>query len=114
MTKKKVKAVAASTDTVTFKKSALIEKLKVFLENEDACDKDWVNKVRVEFLGEKLKTVRVRLRLETEVELEMTTNGMPTFEEAKAKVVDELEEDNLSFDFDQYSDFEVVEITQVQ
>lgn len=107
--KKKVAAVK-SDDTVTFKKSELVKKLKVFLEDEDACDGDWVNKVRVKFLGEQMKKVKATLQYETVVELELASSGLPSAEEVAKQIRADLDEGNFDVDIDNWSMFKVLKV----
>lgn len=66
------KAVAAkASDTITFKKSELIKKLKYFLENENACDGDWLHKVKTQFLGQKSSDIVVTLSVPATICLNM-------------------------------------------
>lgn len=74
------KKAVESNDTVTFKKSELLNKLKTFLEDEGACDGDWLNKVRVNFLGEKAKSISVTLSVPAAYSFDMTTDDVLTKE----------------------------------
>jgi hypothetical protein len=103
-TKKKAKS-----DSVTFKKSELVSKLKDFLESEGACDGDWVNKIRVEFLGEKPATIVVDLQYQASVEIEMVTDDTPSEEEIKDRILNDLSDGMLDIDVD-YEDFKIVSI----
>ncbi len=109
----KKKTAAKSNDTITFKKSELLEKLKIFLKNEDACDGDWLNKVRVEFLGEKVNLVKVCLQYETEVELEMASSGTPTVSEVTAKIQEKLYDGDLNVEIPDWGEFKVVKVKVV-
>jgi hypothetical protein len=106
---KKVAATPAS-DTVTFTKKELIKKLKTFLQEEDACDGDWLNKVKVKFLGQKFGNVLITLRVPATCEVEMACDGgLPSLEDAADFVREELEQGNLDLDFDE-DKFEVVKV----
>lgn len=106
------KAVAAkASDTITFKKSELIKKLKYFLENENACDGDWLHKVKTQFLGQKSSDIVVTLSVPATICLNMC------FDEdlrTKAAVEEELNrichEGEFDLDYGNGSEYEVIKI----
>lgn len=102
---------AAVGDTVTFKKSELVKKLKTFLEEEGACDGDWLNKVKVEFLGQKPCNVVVHVKVPATYSMEIACEGaLPSKEEVAEAIRNEMDEGNFDcFDTDD-SDFEVEKI----
>ena len=108
------KAVAAG-DTVTFKKADLVKKLKTFLENENACDGDWLNKVKVEFLGQKPCNVLVTVKIPATYRMEIACEGaLPSKEEVAEAIRSEMDEGNFEcFDYDE-SDFEVEKVEAVK
>jgi hypothetical protein len=110
--KKKATAVAAS-DTVTFKKSDLVKKVKSFLDEHDACEGDWLNKVKVEFLGQKEANVRVEVKISATVDLEMAFEGKAP---SKAEVTERIRSmmdggDFCGFDDVDEDDFEVTKVS---
>lgn len=72
----RTKKAAAKSDTITMSKKELVEKVKDFLDRNNACDGDWLNKVRTEILGEKLQLVEVKLHVPVEITLEMVNDGL--------------------------------------
>ena len=102
----------AVSNTVTFEKSILVQKLKTLLENEGACEGDWLNKVRVQFLGQKAGNYRITLKVAASCQLEMAADGVPSKEEVAEFIRSEMEEGNLDLDVDD-SDFEVEKVEKV-
>jgi len=101
------KKVVVDSDTITFKKTELLEKLKVFLERHDACSNDWINKVGVEFLGLKEQRYEVEFMVPCRATILMATSRMPTNEEVHAFVLSKVEDgDWEGFDIDN-NNFEV-------
>ena len=111
-TRTKKKAEKQSNDTITFKKSELLKKLKTFLEEEGACEGDWANKVRVQFLGETIKNIKVRLQYETEIEMEMPADGLPSHEDVAQQIRMDLDDGVADIEIE-YSDFKVLDVKAV-
>ena len=78
-------------DTVTFKKSDLVKKIKSFLEEHDACEGDWLNKARVTFLGEKNLNICVEATIPVSLTLEMASDGLPSKEEVAERIREQIE-----------------------
>lgn len=104
MSRSKKKVVDA--ETVTFKKTELLEKLKDFLERHDACNNDWLNKVGVEFLGLKEQRYEVEFMIPCRATILMATSRIPTNEEVHAFVLSKVEDGVWGFDIDD-NNFEV-------
>lgn len=85
------KAVAAKSDTITFKKSELVAKLEQFLEDEGACSGDWVNKVKVKLLGMEQTTFDVEIFVPMTITLDLPAEGVPTNEEITAYIRGEVD-----------------------
>lgn len=109
-TKKAVKA--ANKDTVTFTKAELVEKVKNFLEAEGACEGDWLNKVRVAFLGQKTHSVHVTLRMAASCDLEIACDGIPSDQEVTDAIRKQIDEDG-TFNFDIHDDDFIVENVEI-
>ena len=104
------KVAATAGDTVTFKKTELVSKLKEFLENEGACDGDWLNKVKVEFLGLKEASLKVTVKVPSTYYLSMACDGVPSKEEVAEFLRNEMDEGNFDgWDMDD-SEFEVEKV----
>ncbi len=103
-------------ETITFKKGDLIKKLTTFLERNNACDRDWVNKVRVEFLGEQLVEVTADVDVKRTYAIKMACKGTPTKEEVAAAIFREMEESKFTGwegedDYDENQEFTVTKVS---
>lgn len=85
------KAVAAKSDTITFKKSELIQKLEKFLDDEGACSGDWVNKVKVQLLGMEQTTFDIEVSIPVTFTLDLPVDGVPTTDDITAYIKDEVD-----------------------
>lgn len=111
MARTKKKAVK---DTVTFTKDELVKKVKAFLEKENACNGDWLNKIRIEFLGQKTRNVVVDVMIPATYQLEVASDGLPTKEEVAEEINRQLDDGDFDgFGFDE-SNFEVKKITTAE
>lgn len=90
MSRSKKKA-AASSDTITFKKTELLAKIKTFLEEENACNGDWLNKVKVQLLGMEESNFEVKFSVPITLTLSFPSEGTPTKEEIAAHVNEQIE-----------------------
>lgn len=109
--KSEVTVKQQADDMLVIKKSELVKKLKTFLEEENACNGDWVNKVRVKLLGEEMKTFDVKLRFETTITMDIPSSGIPSQEEVCQLIEQQLADGDLDFDID-YEDFEIMDIKE--
>lgn len=85
------KAVAAKSDTITFKKSELIAKLEKFLDDEGACNGNWVNKVKVQLLGMEQVTFDVEVSIPVTFTLDLPADNIPTVDEITAYIKGEVD-----------------------
>lgn len=85
------KAVAAKSDTITFKKSELIQKLEKFLDDEGACSGDWVNKVKVQLLGMEESSFEVEISIPFKVTIDLPSDSVPTNDEITAYIRGEVD-----------------------
>jgi hypothetical protein len=73
------KKKTSGNNTITFDRDELIDAVRQFLEENDACDGDWLNKFQEKFLGRTTKKVRVYAKLRGYCELEVTSDhSQPT------------------------------------
>jgi hypothetical protein len=91
MSRSKKKVAATSSDTITFKKSELIQKLEKFLDDEGACSGDWVNKVKVQLLGMEQTTFDVEVSIPITFTLDLPVDGVPTNDEITAYIKGEVD-----------------------
>lgn len=103
------KAIAAKSDTITFKKSELVAKLEKFLDDEGACSGDWVNKVKVKLLGMEETSFDVEINVPITVSLSLPVDGVPTNDEITAYIRGEVDKGEwCEFDYlDPNENFEV-------
>jgi hypothetical protein len=93
------KKEAVVSESVTFKKEELVKKLEKFLEENNACNGDWLNKARIAFLGEKTVSVGVDALVPAFVEVEFTCDGPPTKERVAEALLRQLKSGEVGFDF---------------
>lgn len=76
-TKKSVKSALdkAPEKTITFTVAELEKKIQTFLEENDACDKEWLNKAKREFLGQKTFTVDLEVRVKAGYSVTVTADN---------------------------------------
>lgn len=103
----------AANDTVTFTKDELISKVKAFLEAEGACDGDWLNKVKAQFLGLKECTIEVEVKIPATVQLQMACDGVPSKAEINEFIQAQMNEgDWCGFDDIDEDNYEIVKVTK--
>lgn len=108
------KKVVDPKNTVTFTKDELIKKVKQFLDDEGACDGDWLNKVKVSFLGQTTKAVDVEAWVKVTYHMDIATDSVPTIEEVTAAIQHDLDEGDFGgWDVDE-GDFKVEKVTVVK
>ncbi len=108
-------AKKTNSDTVTFKKDELVKKIKNFLDVHGACDGDWLNKARVEFLGQQEQTVTVEVMIPATLEITLATDGTPTKEEVASHIREQMDAGEFcGFEVDDCDqEFEVKKVTKL-
>ena len=102
---------AAARDTITFKKTELINKIKDFLDENDACDGDWLKKAKVYFLGEKESSVFAEVLVKATCRLNVLADEPLTRQNIRDAINKQMEDGEFSgFDYDD-EDFVVEKIS---
>lgn len=101
-------------DTVTFTKSELISKIEEFLEDNHACNGDWLKKAKIAFLGHKEASYDVVVKVNATYTVSVASDGKkPSLSQVADAILEEQDSgDFTGFEVDD-SKFEVVDVKEI-